>query len=235
MVAVPELPADPALYVRCLASGGYFDAISFTADDRNRAEQYATNAQREALRGAAQSIDEYLRALEMTVTFGAVKPVDLGRVAQLVNKTNQFNPTTRRCTLDELTEIANLEGTIALQFRLADRFGDNGLISAMVLRPTADDPAVLEIDFWVMSCRVFGRQLEFEAMNIAVEAALRRGIRGIRATYIPSEKNGVVAGLYESLGFKWVDRPAATAGASHWELQVNKYIARRTFLERRAA
>ena len=68
-----------------------------------------------------------------------------------------------------------------------------------------------------------------------VEAALRSGVRAIRATYIPSEKNGVVAGLYESLGFKWVDRPAATAGASHWELQVNKYIARRTFLERRAA
>ena len=235
MVAVPELPADPALYVRCLAGGGYFDAVSFTADDRQRAEQYAKNAQREALRGAAQSIEEYLRALEMTVTFGEIKPVDLGRVAQLVNKTNQFNPTTRRCTVGELTEIANLPGSIALQFRLADRFGDNGLISAMVLRPAADDPAVLEMDLWVMSCRVFGRQLEFEAMNLAVEAALRNGIRTIRATYIPSEKNGVVAGLYESLGFKRVDRPAAKEGTSHWDLQVNEYIARRTFLERRAA
>ncbi|TXH56369.1 MAG: HAD-IIIC family phosphatase [Burkholderiaceae bacterium] len=235
MVAVPELPADPALYVRCIAAGGYFDAVSFTADDRQRAEQYAKNAQREALRGAAQSIDEYLRALEMTVTFGEIKPIDLGRVAQLINKTNQFNPTTRRCSVGELTEIANLPGTITLQFRLADRFGDNGLISAMVLRPTADDPAVLEIDLWVMSCRVFGRQLEFEAMNIAVEAALRSGVRAIRATYIPSEKNGVVAGLYESLGFKRVDRPAATEGTSHWDLQVNEYIARRTFLERKAA
>lgn len=235
MVAVPELPADPALYVRCLANGGYFEAVSFTADDQHRAEQYAKNAQRESLRGAAQSIDEYLRALEMTVTFGEIKPVDLGRVAQLVNKTNQFNPTTRRCTVGELTEIANLQGSIALQFRLADRFGDNGLISAMVLRPAADDPAVLDMDLWVMSCRVFGRQLEFEAMSIAVEAAHRSGIRAIRATFIPSEKNGVVAGLYESLGFRRANRPASTEGTSHWDLHVNEYIARRTFLERRAA
>lgn len=235
MVAVPELPVDAALYVRCLADGAYFEAVSFTADDRQRAEQYAKNAQRESLRGAVQSIDEYLRALEMTVTFGEIKSVDLGRAAQLINKTNQFNLTTRRCTVEELTDIANLPDSIALQFRLADRFGDNGLISVMVLRPAADAPAVLDIDPWVMSCRVFGRQLEFEAMTIAVEAAQRRGVRTLRAQYIPSAKNGVVAGLYESLGFTRVDRPGQTDGASHWELNINEYVARRTFLERKAA
>ena len=235
MVAVPELPNDAALYVRCLADGGYFEAVSFTADDRQRAEQYAKNAQRDSLRGAVQSIDEYLRALEMTITFGEIKSVDLGRAAQLINKTNQFNLTTRRCSQEELTETANLPESIALQFRLADRFGDNGLISVMVLRPAADDASVLDIDPWVMSCRVFGRQVEFEAMTIAVEAAQRRGIRAIRALYIPSEKNGVVAGLYESLGFTRMTRPGPTEGASHWELNINEYVARRTFLERKAA
>jgi FkbH-like protein len=235
MVAVPELPNDAALYVRCLADGGYFEAVSFTADDRQRAEQYARNAERDSLRGAVQSIDEYLRALEMTVTFGEIRSVDLGRAAQLINKTNQFNPTTRRCTLGELTEIAGLPDSIALQFRLADRFGDNGLISVMVLRPDQDAPDVLDIDTWVMSCRVFGRQLEFEAMNIAVEAARDRGIRTLHAHYVPSEKNGVVAGLYEGLGFTRANRPAPTEGASHWELNINEYVARRTFLERKAA
>ena len=235
MVAVPELPGDAALYVRCLADGGYFEAVSFTADDRDRAEQYAKNVQRESLRGAVQSIDEYLRALEMTITFGPIKSVDLGRAAQLINKTNQFNPTTRRCSVGELTEIASLPDSIALQFRLADRFGDNGLISVMILRPAADDPGVLDVDPWVMSCRVFGRQVEFEAMNIAVEAAHRRGIRAIRAQYVPSEKNGVVASLYESLGFTRANRPAPTEGASHWAINITEYVARRTFLERKAA
>lgn len=235
MVAVPELPGDAALYVRCLAEGGYFEAVSFTADDRHRAEQYAKNAQRESLRGAMQSIDEYLRALEMTITFGEIKSVDLGRAAQLINKTNQFNPTTRRCTVGELTEIAGLPDSIALQFRLADRFGDNGLISVMVLRPAADDPGVLDIDPWVMSCRVFGRQVEIEAMNIAVEAAQRRGIRALRAQYVPSAKNGVVASLYEGLGFTRANRPAPTEGASHWDINITEYVARRTFLERKAA
>jgi len=235
MVSVPELPGDAALYVRCLAEGGYFEAVSFTADDRHRAEQYAKNAQRESLRGAMQSIDEYLRALEMTITFGEIKSVDLGRAAQLINKTNQFNPTTRRCTVGELTEIAGLPDSIALQFRLADRFGDNGLISVMVLRPAADDPGVLDIDPWVMSCRVFGRQVEIEAMNIAVEAAQRRGIRALRAQYVPSAKNGVVASLYENLGFTRANRPAPTEGASHWDINITEYVARRTFLERKAA
>ena len=236
MVAVPELPSDAALYVRCLADGGYFEAVAFTADDQHRAEQYAKNAQRESLRGTVQSIDEYLRALDMTLAFGAIKSVDLGRVAQLINKTNQFNPTTRRCTVEELTETAGAPDNIALQFRLVDRFGDNGLISAMILRPAPDDPGILDIELWVMSCRVFGRQVEFEAMSIAVEAARRAGVRVIRAEYIPSKKNAVVATLYDSLGFKpAADRPASAEGASHWDINVTEYVARRTFLERKAA
>jgi FkbH-like protein len=235
MVAVPELPTDPALYVRCLAGGAYFDAIAFTADDRTRAEQYAKNAQRDSLRGAAQSVEEYLRALDMSVEFGAVTPLDLARVAQLINKTNQFNPTTARCTVEELTQLASSADNIALRFRLADRFGDNGLISAMILRPAQDDPRALEVVLWVMSCRVFGRQVEFEAMNIVVEAARQRGVRTIRGEYIPSAKNGVVAGLYESLGFARVDQPNPGEGVSRWALNVNDYVARRTCLERKAA
>lgn len=232
MVAVPELPKDPAHYVRCIADGGYFDAVAYTADDRQRAEQYAMNAQRDTLRGAAQSIDDYLGALDMTLAFGAIRPVDLARVTQLVNKTNQFNPTTRRCSLEELTAATADARSIGLQFRLTDRFGDNGLISAMLLTPSGDDGDTLDVDFWVMSCRVFGRQVEFEAMTLAIEAARRRGVRVIRAGYVPSAKNGVVAGLYQSLGFQPADRPSTVDGATIWELRVSDYVPRPTFLKR---
>jgi len=234
MVAVPELPDDPAHYVRCLAGAGYFEATSFTADDRQRAEQYATNADRDSLRSTAQSVDDFLRNLEMTLAFGEVRAVDMARVAQLVNKTNQFNPTTRRCAHEELAANIALPGSIALQFRLIDRFGDNGLISSMLLRRDPSRPEVADVDFWVMSCRVFGRQVEFEAMTVAVEAARRHGVRVIRASYLPSAKNGVVAKLYENLGFERTSSRSEVEGSSDWELLVSDYVPRTTFIRQEA-
>src|SRR5229473_6663148 len=192
MIAVPELPDDAAHYVRCLADACYFEAVAFTSEDRHRAEQYAGNAEREALLGSAQSMDEFLRGLKMSVVSGPFTAVDHARIVQLINKTNQFNTTTRRYTSEEIANLINLPGALALQFRLLDRIGDNGLVSTMILRLTSDDEGVLEIANWVMSCRVFGRQLEFEAMNIAVEAARRRNARAFRADYIPTAQNGVI-------------------------------------------
>jgi len=168
MVAVAELPEDPAQYVHCLANAGYFESVSFTADDLQRAGQYAANAEREALLGTSESMDDFLRGLEMSVVFGPVRSVDLARATQLINKTNQFNPTTRRYSAEKLAAIAAAPEAVTLQFRLLDRFGDNGLISVLILRPDPERSDVMEIDTWVMSCRVFGRELEFEAMNIAV-------------------------------------------------------------------
>ena len=233
MVAVPELPNDPALFVRCIADAGYFEAVSFTADDLRRGEQYATNAARETLRGASQSVDDFLRGLEMSVTYGPIEPVDLARAAQLINKTNQFNTTTRRYSVDEIARFVAAPENLMLQFRLADRFGDNGLVSVMILRPADDDADALEIDSWVMSCRVFGRQLENEAMNIAVEAARGRGIRVLRAEYIPTERNGVVSGLFKGLGFAAVPG-TEPSGASRWILNTAEYLTPPTFITRRA-
>src|SRR5262249_29502380 len=159
MVAVPELPADAAQYARCLADAGYFEAVAFTSEDRHRAQQYAANAERDALLGSAQSMDEFLHGLKMSVVFGPFRDVDHARIVQLFNKTNQFNTTTRRYSSEEITTIANLPNVLTLQFRLLDRIGDNGLVSAMILCPAPDNENVLEIDNWVMSCRVFGRQL----------------------------------------------------------------------------
>ena len=230
MVAVPEMPDDPAHYVRCLADAGYFEAVAFTADDRNRAEQYAANAEREALLGSAESMDEFLRGLKMTAVYGPFTAVDHARVVQLINKTNQFNTTTRRYASEEIARIMDEPDALTLQFRLLDRVGDNGLVSTMILRPTQADDEVLEIENWVMSCRVFGRELEFEAMNIAVEAARERGVRALVADYIPTPKNDVISKLYPSLGFTEVDRPAPADGATRWRLDLAFYVTRKTHI-----
>jgi FkbH-like protein len=230
MVAVPEMPEDPALYVRCLAEAGYFEAVGFTAEDRGRAEAYAANAEREALLGAAESMDDFLRGLAMTAVYGPFTAVDHARVVQLINKTNQFNTTTRRYAADEIARIMEEPDAVTLQFRLLDRVGDNGLVSTMILRPTKDDDEVLEIENWVMSCRVFGRELEFEAMNIAVEAAKERGARALVADYIPTPKNDVISKLYPSLGFIEAGSPAPANGARRWVIDLADYVARKTHI-----
>jgi FkbH-like protein len=231
MVAVPELPADPAGYVSSIAEGGWFEAVGLTEEDLARTGSYAANARREAVRSTVQSVDDFLRGLDMSVSCGRVSPVDQLRVAQLVNKTNQFNPTTRRYAAEELAQFCTDPANVPLQFHLADRFGDNGLVSVMLLRPLAGERGALEIECWVMSCRVFGRQLEHEAMNFAVTTARDLGVRTFVASYHQTAKNGIVARLYPNLGFA----PAAEAppGGSRWRLELDAYEPRRTFIARR--
>jgi FkbH-like protein len=233
MVAVPELPADPGRYVRCLAEAGYFEAVTFTADDRQRGEQYAANVSREALLTASENMDDFLRGLEMSVISGPFLAVDLPRIVQLINKTNQFNPTTRRHSAEDVSRFLATDGCLTLQFRLSDRFGDNGLVSAMILLPDSTATDTLEIDTWVMSCRVFGRHLEDEAMNLAVEAARALGVQALRADYIPTAKNAVVAELYPTLGFEPVSVATDDEGTTRWLLPLGCYATRPTYITRR--
>jgi FkbH-like protein len=170
----------------------------------------------------------------MSVIFGPFQTVDLARIAQLIGKTNQFNPTTRRHSLEDVARFVASDRCLPLQFRLVDRFGDNGLVSAMILRPDPQAPDLIEIDTWVMSCRVFGRQLEWEAMNIAVETACRMGVRRFRADYIPTSKNGVVRDLYSALGFTLAQEPALQDGAKRWFLQLSDYVPHSTHIARRS-
>lgn len=234
-VAVPELPDDVADYVRCLSDAGYFEAVAFTSEDRRRAELYAANAEREAALETAQTIDDFLRELGMSVVSGPFTAVDQARIIQLFNKTNQFNATTRRYTSEDLARLAGLSGVLTLQFRLLDRIGDNGLVSAMILRPGSDEQNALEIDNWVMSCRVFGRQLEFEAMNIAVETARHLGVKRLIADYIATPKNSVISELYPSLGFTAVSEPEVTDGTTRWLLNLADYAGHRTHIARAGA
>jgi FkbH-like protein len=232
MIAVPELPKDVSQYVRCLADAGYFEAVAFTSEDRQRTEQYVANAERDALFETSASLDDFLRDLRMSVAFGPFTAANLARVAQLFNKTNQFNTTTRRYTIEQVTKFAAADEMITLQFRLVDKYGDNGLVSAMILDPDPKEPEVFEIANWVMSCRVFGRQLELEAMNIAVEQARRRGKKAIRADYNPTAKNGVISELYSSLGFSRLNGRTPGNGGTCWFLDLGKYVTRSTRISR---
>ena len=201
MVAVPELPKDIAHYVRCLADAGYFEAVAFTSEDRQRTEQYAANAERDASRNCQQAWTISYGASKCLLYSGSLAAADLVRVTQLFNKTNQFNTTTKRYSAEEVAHFAAARGN--------DDFAIPSLRQIRRQRACQrHDPSsgpkqleIFEIDNWVMSCRVFGRQLEYEAMNIAVEQARRRGSKAIRADYIPTPKNGVISELYSSLGF----------------------------------
>jgi FkbH-like protein len=179
-------------------------------------------------------MDDFLRGLDMYVTFGPVTSVDLPRATQLINKTNQFNTTTRRYTAEEMSRLAANPDNIMLQFRLADRFGDNGVVSIMILCRDPNDADLLDITSWVMSCRVFGRQLEDEVMNIAVQTAKSQGFQRLSADYIPTKKNGVIKGLYEKLKFSLVHQPQSESGTSHWTLDLDDYSIRTTFIAHQA-
>lgn len=233
-VSVPELPDDVSGYVRRLAEAGYFEATSFTAEDRQRAESYAQNAERDALRTSAQSMEDFLQGLQMRLDYQRFAGVDLPRVTQLINKTNQFNPTTRRYSAEQIDSFASRPDAVGLQFRLKDRFGDNGLVSAMILVPASGSADCFEIDTWVMSCRVFGRQLEHEVMNIAVESARQAGVRAICATYLPTPKNGVIRDLYSKLGFQADAAEPQADGSSRWRLNLTDYVPTATFIQREA-
>jgi FkbH-like protein len=229
-VAVPELPEDVAHYARCLAEAGYFEAVVFTTEDRDRTEQYAANAERESLLKLSASLDDFLRNLQMSVTYGPFSAPNLVRVTQLFNKTNQFNTTNKRYSAEEIAQFAAAGETLTLQFRLVDKYGDNGLVSAMILRPDPVHVEIFEIDNWVMSCRVFGRALEIEAMNIAVEEARSRGSEVIRAAYVPTPKNAVIKNLYSSLGFTALNDRLLGDGDTCWLLDLSKYVARPTHI-----
>src|SRR6185312_454811 len=129
MIAVPELPEDPALFSRCLADAGYFEATSLTNEDFERTALYQTNAARESLLASTTDLDAYLRSLEMTLVYRPIDEPGMTRVVQLINKTNQFNLTTTRYTEGDIRSIQADERAIALQFRLVDKLGDNGMIA----------------------------------------------------------------------------------------------------------
>ncbi len=199
MVAVPELPDEPALYAECVAAAGYFEAVAVTAEDRARGAQYQANRERAALAGAATDLESYLRSLEMRLLWRRFDRIGLARIVQLINKTNQFNLTTRRYDEAEVVAVMEDPRAFGLQLRLIDRFGDNGIIAIVIGRLAEDGDLV--IDTWLMSCRVLGRQVEEATLDLVAEQARRLGARRLIGDYRPTERNGMVAEHYAKLGF----------------------------------
>jgi FkbH-like protein len=215
-VAVPELPEDPAYYARTLAAGGYFEAVAFANEDLKRAGFYQDNAKRASLQKQIGGVDAYLASLDMTITFQPFDATGRARIVQLINKSNQYNLTTRRYTDPEVSEAESDPDVFTLQVRLADIFGDNGMISVVICRP--GQPGVWEIDTWLMSCRVLGRKVEHMVLREILEHARAAGILKLVATYLPTNRNNLVVDHYARLGFTQIGEE--DSGLTRWELIV---------------
>jgi len=229
MVAVPEVSDDPTSYAQTLADAGYFEAVAITDEDRARSGQYQSNRQRDALKASATDLDSYLRGLEMRLLWRRFDRVGLARTVQLINKTNQFNLTTRRYSEADVVAVMQDERAFGAQLRLIDRFGDNGIIAIVIGR--LQDDADLLIDTWLMSCRVLGRQVEPTTLNLVASLAKKLGARRLVGEYIPTSKNGMVRDHYKRLGFSACNENPNPDGATRHILDLAGFTPRDTFVE----
>ncbi len=229
-VAVPDVGADVSRFPHILEAHGYFEPIRVNRDDTQRAQYYEDNAKRDEAAASFQNYGEFLDSLEMTGEIAPFSSVYLDRIAQLTNKTNQFNLTTRRYSIADIERFAQDPCYLTFYGRLIDKFGDNGLISVVVARIVSGEALV---DLWLMSCRVLKRGMEQAMCDALVEACQARGITRIIGEYIPSAKNRMVAEHYKTLGFRQLGEEPD--GTTRWLLEVtpayeaqNKHIVRRT-------
>ncbi len=219
-VAVPELPDDPAWYARCLAAAGYFESTAFSDEDSKRAGMYQSNARRVALQRQAGDLDAYLASLDMEIQFAPFDRTGRARISQLINKSNQFNLTTRRYGEAEVAAAEADPDVFTLQVRLIDSFGDNGMICVVICRPGETGEWV--IDTWLMSCRVLGRKVEQMVLREILLRAREAGVHWLQGRFAPTEKNALVRDHYSKLGFTKV---ADQEGTTTWMLPVATEIA----------
>lgn len=217
-VAIPELPADPADWPVVLQGAGYFEQISFTDEDRKRGQFYKSMAERNQVAAEAGDTDAFLRSLNTELSISPFDAIGRKRIAQLISKSNQFNLTTRRYGEQEVEALEHDADAVTMQMRLSDIFGDAGMISVVVGRKRED---ALDIEAWLMSCRVLGRRVQEAALAALVDRARDMGASRLTGDYLPTPRNGIVADHYDDLGFSRVsDLPD---GGSRWELRLDGY------------
>lgn len=217
-VAVPEVGDDPADYIAAIARAGWFEAVSFSDEDRRRAAYYQANAERQMAQTSVTNMVEYLQSLNMKAEISPFDAIGRSRIAQLINKSNQFNLTTRRYSESDVAAFEADRTKLTLQVRLSDKFGDNGMISVVIFDK---GPEVWSCDTWLMSCRVLGRRVEEAVLAYVAKAAKSAGARTLRGFYVPTKKNALVATHYEKLGFQLVSRD--DTGATVWDLDLASY------------
>lgn len=199
-VAVPEVdPVDVFSYIRAIEGAGFFEPVTISEDDRKRNESYRGNIQRRSLEESMQTYDDFLQSLEMEAEIDDFRSVYYDRIAQLTNKSNQFNLTTRRYTRADIEQMANDQHYVTLYGRLRDKFGDNGLIS-VVIGEKIDDS--LHIRLWLMSCRVLKRGMEQMMLDALAARAAADGCKELIGYYYKTAKNKMVSDLYAVFGFE---------------------------------
>lgn len=219
--AVPEI-GQVENYISAVDHGGYFECVKLSGDDLKRNKMYKENAQRAQLQSSFTDYGAYLDSLEMKATIKPFEAVYMSRIAQLTNKSNQFNLTTRRYTQEEIESTASDERFITRYGQLADKFGDNGVVAISIGEMKGD---VCELILWLMSCRVLKRDMEFAMMDEIVAAAMAKGAKKIRGVYYPTAKNAMVREFYKAQGFDKISEDEA--GNAVWELDVSKGYEKR--------
>lgn len=224
-IAVPNVGSDVTKYAEIIEAGRYFEQTSLSQEDIERAALYQENAQRAVFEAKFANYGEYLDSLEMVAEIERFKPLYIERITQLTNKSNQFNLTTRRYTLAEMeTAMADPE-MLGIYGRLSDRFGDNGLISIVLGRRVE---RAMELELWLMSCRVLKREMELAMLDAVVERAREMGVETLVGRYIPTKKNAMVKEHYPGLGFALVSEEAD--GTAVYSLEIAGYRARTTHI-----
>lgn len=215
-IAVPEIQT-PETYIRILDRSGFFEATSFSEDDLKRNVMYKANMERKQQESSFADYGDYLKSLEMTAEIKAFSPVYMSRIAQLTNKSNQFNLTTKRCSQSDIEAYAADKNFITLYGKLEDKFGDNGVVSIVFGH---QKEAVLHIDLWLMSCRVLKRDMEFAMMDVLVKRCKECGIEKLVGYYYPTIKNKMVKEFYAMQSFSKVSENEN--GDTVWELDIKK-------------
>jgi FkbH-like protein len=214
-VAVPELPEDVTGYIRAIEQHRYFQVLSLASEDFQRTAFYQADKARREVQSSATDMESFLRSLEMKARIGPINTATLERAVQLIHRSNQFNLTTRRRSVAEVTRLLGDPRWITRTVSLSDRFGDNGLISVLLAQIQGD---ALEIDTWLMSCRVLKRGVEQFLLNDICGLAQKQGLKTVRGKYIPTAKNALVRDHYANLGFTKVQE--TEENTSRWELRL---------------
>lgn len=215
MVTVIHLPGRPELYVEALCVAGLFDSLGLSDEDRRRGLLYQQRAQAETVRSASSNIEDYYRDLDMQLSIARVDQASRARAAQLTQKTNQFNLTTIRYSEAELAERMSDPDWLAVTVGVRDRFGDNGIVGVLMVRAVEDR---LDIDTFLLSCRVIGRTVETAMLAYLCDAAQERGLKKLGGRMVPTDKNVPVRDLFEKHGFS--KQSEDESGSTSWALDL---------------
>jgi len=216
-VAVPNVEDDVIHFIDHIDRNGYFEPITLSVDDINRNKYYEGNKKRLTEQATFQSYDEFLVSLDMTAEIKSFSSVYLDRITQLINKTNQFNLTTKRYTAGEIENISTSDEHIKIYGKLTDKYGDNGLIAVSIGRV---ENRTCHIDLWLMSCRVLKRNMEFAMLDELVSKCKDQDVSEIIGYYYKSAKNSIVSDLYEKFGFNLLEQNDEDAV---WKLDIKNY------------